>query len=217
MMLTMMKQWLQKKEEEECLSVPGGTYTDSVGLVNLAICTAENECSAVTVQVVTMSTVGAPIIPTQSLSKYNKEYIEGDNSFDNSFLSTGSVSSEEGIEDQHLEKLPLYLAGKVMKDKNNFCINNEEEEAAIDDSWIPHDWNPSDLKEKQPPFQDVDKPGNWPVEFCYRPTFNKKEEYEGHKLPTCAKPVLLDDKGKQTHDGWESQYNGWGDEESARD
>eukprot|EP00957_Ditylum_brightwellii_P204564 15339824-Ditylum_brightwellii.AAC.1 len=81
----------------------------------------------------------------------------------------------------------------------------EEEEAAIDDPWvndvliekagdmpipqfqIPSDWNPSDLKEKQPPFPDVDNPGNWP-ELCYRPTFNKKGKYDRHKLPMGANP-----------------------------
>eukprot|EP00957_Ditylum_brightwellii_P169693 12915918-Ditylum_brightwellii.AAC.1 len=92
-----------------------------------------DENSAVTAQVVTASAVNATIIPTQSLSEDDEECIGGDNSFDDSSLCTGSLSSKEGIENLHSEKLQSYLVRKVAKDKNNFGIDNisKEEEQIL--------------------------------------------------------------------------------------
>eukprot|EP00957_Ditylum_brightwellii_P106273 8106843-Ditylum_brightwellii.AAC.1 len=72
-----------------------------------------------------MSSVGAPLIPIQSLSDEEEDYIEVDDVYDNPSLGGGSVLSEERVEDPLAEKLPLYLIHKVTKDKNNFSIENQ--------------------------------------------------------------------------------------------
>eukprot|EP00957_Ditylum_brightwellii_P210193 15364660-Ditylum_brightwellii.AAC.3 len=43
---------------------------------------------------------------------------------------------------------------------------------------------------------EIDTPVNWP-EFCYRPAFNKKGKYEGHKLSMGGKPVTFMTKGSK--------------------
>jgi hypothetical protein len=59
----------------------------------------------------------------------------------------------------------------------------------------------------EPPFDEVDNPGNWNP-FCYLPVFvNNKYAY--HQLPTECRPVPADNNtGKRIEGGYEFFYNG---------
>ena len=81
---------------------------------------------------------------------------------------------------------------------------------------VPPDWKPANRKdEKEPPFDQVDNPGNWP-EFCFKPHYktkgkgkNIKYEYTHHALPSGAQPVPVDPAtNKRTQGGYEFFYNG---------
>eukprot|EP00957_Ditylum_brightwellii_P045380 3439898-Ditylum_brightwellii.AAC.1 len=82
---------------------------------------------------------------------------------------------------------------------------------------IPDDWKPNKKKAGETDFKDVDNPGAWP-EFCYKASFNLKDEYTCHKTPTGATPVPLDDNGWYFVNGWKFHSQGWKDasEEKAR-
>jgi hypothetical protein len=73
----------------------------------------------------------------------------------------------------------------------------------------PEDYVPPPLKVNsgQPPFEDVDNPGDW-HQFCYLPRFNKKGEYISHSLPTKVEPCPLTD-GVRRSNGWVFLYKDW--------
>jgi hypothetical protein len=81
---------------------------------------------------------------------------------------------------------------------------------------IPEDWKPSTKTELgQPPFLQVDNPGDWP-EYCYGAKFAKKpKKYSHHALPTGARPVPPNEAGERKVEKWQFHYKGWDPETTA--
>jgi hypothetical protein len=75
-------------------------------------------------------------------------------------------------------------------------------------SWKPDDWEPPADKRGNPPFHELDNPGNWD-EFVYRPYNPIGKPYVYHRMPAGATPVGSKGDGPVREiDGWTVHYDG---------
>jgi hypothetical protein len=90
----------------------------------------------------------------------------------------------------------------------------------------PADWVPDRVKlecAEPASFLVLDNPGGW-GQYTFRPKFHnkakekdiKKGQYSHHALPTGARPVLADDKGKREKAGWNFLYKGWSNPKNSK-
>ena len=89
------------------------------------------------------------------------------------------------------------------------CNNIEVINQCVKFPSAPETWSPSEPKNGQPVFSNVDNPGNW-CQFTFRPEFNRGNgPYKCHSLPTGVSPVAKNGDGKRVEGGWEFYYDGW--------
>lgn len=77
----------------------------------------------------------------------------------------------------------------------------------------PDDYVVPPLRNDEKPFDQVDNPGEWD-RYYFQPKRSKSNNYEGHFLPTGAKPVPLGQDGKRKCGDWEFHYKGFSNDES---
>ena len=103
-------------------------------------------------------------------------------------------------------------------DTTKVTINDAETEIKhINIYKPPPEWRPKDAEASrgEPPFSEVDNPGNWP-EYCFKPKFEsrkKASKYTHHCMPTGVRPVPVGVKGERSINGWQFYYNGFKNEE----
>jgi hypothetical protein len=82
----------------------------------------------------------------------------------------------------------------------------------------PDNWNPTvNLLKGEPPFDEVDNPGNW-SSFTNHPLFQPKRGYMCHAMPAGATAVPVDKlTGKRQAGDFEFFYHGWKQENPTKD
>jgi hypothetical protein len=136
-------------------------------------------------------------------------------------LLAGATIAAEGERTEHEAENAVALENEfIVGLRNSFGLEVDIQGAPP--GWKrpgpPDDWTRTAPKvdKGEPPFEEVDNPGNW-SDFVFRPKFDRKKglKYLYHCLPTGATVVPKNENGKRMVGEWEFHYDGYTTNPSA--